>query len=290
MSPSPSRKRVAAPSSPRKSKSTAAQAATQAAAQPVPAQPAAAAPARPRSLEHRALKASEQVVHAILADIKRQGLKPGDRLPQEPEMVARYGVARATVREALRILEVNGLINVKVGPGGGPTVRAATPADFGRAISLFLQADGITLEELFRARRLVEPVLARDAALQQDPAWIAQARDLIARGHALDVADDAAYIRITREFHELTVAGATNRVFRTFALGLMSLFIGSLDRAIYPLEKRRKVLQEHEDILKAIVAGNATRVEKLMTAHMGGVQESIASRYRASYRDEVGWL
>jgi len=250
---------------------------------------AVAAPRGLRSLEHRSLKASEQVVHAILADIKRQGLKPGDRLPQEPDMVARYGVARATVREALRILEVNGLINVKVGPGGGPTVRSATPADFGRAISLFLQAEGITLEELFRARRLIEPVLARDAALQQDPGWIAQARDLIARGRTLDIGDDTAYIAITREFHELVVQGTTNRVFRSFALGLMSMFIGSLDQAIYPLDKRRKVLREHEDILKAIIAGNPARVEKLMMTHMGGVQDSIAGRYQASYRDVVGW-
>ncbi len=252
---------------------------------PVPTEPP-----RIRSLNRRMLKASEQLVHTLLQDIVREGLKPGDRLPQEPEMVAKYGVARATVREALRILEINGMITVRVGPGGGPTLRSATPADFGRAMSLFLQAEGITLEELFRARRLIEPILVRDAAQQQDETYLARARDLVDRGRTLDINDDDAYVSITREFHELTVSGSPNRVFKLFAIGLMSMFIGSLSKAIYSVEKRKMVLQEHEDILKAILAKNPAKAEKLMTAHMAAVQESIASRYHSSYQDVVSWL
>src|SRR4051812_32552760 len=136
-----------------------------------------AEPPRSRSLNRRVLKASEQLVDTLLKDIVADGLKPGDRLPQEPEMVAKYGVARATVREALRILEINGLISLRTGPAGGPTVRSVTPTDFGRAMSLFLQAEKITLEELFRARRLIEPILVRDAAEQQDAAYLARAKD-----------------------------------------------------------------------------------------------------------------
>jgi DNA-binding FadR family transcriptional regulator len=252
--------------------------------------PAANDAPRHRSLNRRVLKASEQLVHTLLLDIMQQGLKPGDRLPQEPDMVSKYGVARATVREALRILEVNGLITMRVGPGGGPALRSATPADFGRAMSLFLQAEGITLEELFRARRLIEPVLVRDAAEQQDPAYLAQARDLVERGRTVDVTDDAAYLSISREFHELTVSGSPNRVFKLFALGLMSMFIGSLNKAIYTTEKRRHVLKEHEDILKAILGKNPAKAERLMTAHMASVQQSIASRYQNSYHDVVTWL
>ena len=252
-------------------------------------EPANDAP-RHRSLNRRVLKASEQLVHTLLEDIVREGLKPGDRLPQEPEMVQKYGVARATVREALRILEINGMITVRVGPGGGPTVRSATPADFGRAMSLFLQAEGITLEELFRARQLIEPILVRDAAEQQDEAYQARARDLVERGRTLDVSDDHAYISITREFHELTVSGSPNRVFKMFSLGLMSMFVGSLNKAIHPIEKRKEVLKEHEDILKAILARNPAKAEKLMTMHMQAVQEIIASRYQNSYQEVVSWL
>lgn len=265
-------------------------AAPAAAPSPAPSPTPANDAPRHRSLNRRVLKASEQLVHTLLEDIVREGLKPGDRLPQEPEMVQKYGVARATVREALRILEINGMITVRVGPGGGPTVRSATPADFGRAMSLFLQAEGITLEELFRARRLIEPILVRDAAEQQDEAYMARARDLVERGRIVDVTDDQAYINITREFHELTVSGSPNRVFKLFSLGLMSMFIGSLNKAIYTTEKRKQVLKEHEDILKAILTKNAAKAEKLMTVHMQAVQESIASRYQNSYQEVVSWL
>ena len=127
---------------------------------------------------------------------------------------------------------MNGLISVRVGPGGGPTVRAATPADFGRAMSLFLQAEGITIEELFRARMLIEPIMVRDAAQQQDPQYIAQARDLLERCRTVDVTDDNDYVGVAREFHELTVSGSANRVFRMFALGMMSMFVGNFSKAI----------------------------------------------------------
>jgi DNA-binding FadR family transcriptional regulator len=101
--------------------------------------------------------------------------------------------------------------------------------------------------------------------------------------------DDHAYIGITREFHELTVSGSPNRVFRLFALGLMSMFIGGLNKAIYTVEKRRQVLKEHEDILKAILAKNPAKTERLMMQHMAAVQASIASRYQNSYHEIVSW-
>ena len=229
-------------------------------------------------------------MHTLLLDIVSQNLKPGDRLPQEPEMVERYGVARGTVREALRILEVNGLISMRVGPGGGPAVRNATPADYGRAMSMFLQAERITLEELFRARRLIEPILVRDAAESQDSEYIAQARDLLGRCSTVDVSDDNAYVAVAREFHELTVSGSPNRVFRIFAMGLMSMFVGSFTKAIYSVERRRLVMKEHIDVLKAIIANHPARAERLMRAHMQEVEESLAARFASSYRDVVSWL
>lgn len=242
-----------------------------------------------RVLSRRALKASEELVHAVLSDIASAGHKPGDRLATESEMVQKYGVARATVREALRVLEINGMISMRVGAGGGPVLRKATPADLGRAMSLFFQAERVTLEELFIARRLVEPILARGAAEKRDETSLAWARDLIHRGRTIDASDDHEYISITREFHEFTVSGSTNRVFKFVALALMSMFLGGLNKAVYSVEKRHQVLQEHENILKAIIAGNAARAEKLMMAHMGLLQESIAGRYASSYQDVVTW-
>ncbi|MFC3242810.1 FadR/GntR family transcriptional regulator [Gordonia humi] len=65
-------------------------------------------------------KASEVTAASIVSDIVRLGLKVGDRLPAEVDMLAQYPVSRETLREALRILEVQGMIALKRGPGGGP--------------------------------------------------------------------------------------------------------------------------------------------------------------------------
>lgn len=259
-----------------------------------PAVAAAAAPAlvdnaKIRTLGKRMPKASEVLVHTLLETIATRGLKDGDRLPQESDMIAQYGVARATVREALRILELNGLVRLRSGPGGGPTVRAATPADLGRIIGLYLQAENITLAELFLARSLIEPALARDAAQQRQPAFVKRAQDLLERGRTVDIADDAAYVQITREFHEIMVSGTRNRVFTLIALALMSMFIGRLDRAIHPPQKRRHILDEHEAILQAIIDGDAASAERLMQLHMGAVQKSIAARYPDANRELIRW-
>ena len=94
----------------------------------------AAHPARGRS---RTVKASERVAQEIVRDIVRRGLETGDRLPLEAAMVEEYGVSRTSLREALRLLEVQGLISLKPGPGGGPgrrDRRAVAPRAHGGAV------------------------------------------------------------------------------------------------------------------------------------------------------------
>src|SRR6202008_3764003 len=95
--------------------------------------------------------------------------KPGDMLPSEADMIATYAVGRATVREALRLLEVQGLIGLKTGPGGGPGVAQLTARHLGDMARLHLKMAGATYGELVRARLAIEPLMARLAAETQDP-------------------------------------------------------------------------------------------------------------------------
>jgi len=75
----------------------------------------------------RGMKTSERIAATIVADIAAQGLVPGDRLPNEAAMIERFQLGRGSVREALRILEVHGIIQLRSGPGGGPVVAAVRP-------------------------------------------------------------------------------------------------------------------------------------------------------------------
>src|SRR4051794_33749821 len=85
-----------------------------------------------RSKNRRAIKLAEQLAQEIVSDIERTGMAPGERFPSEVAMAQARGVSRASLREALRILEVHGLIIIRPGPGGGPELAELTAQDFAR--------------------------------------------------------------------------------------------------------------------------------------------------------------
>jgi len=89
----------------------------------------------PKKNPPRARKTSEQVAAWIVRDMTRRHLPTGSRLPTEAAMLDLYGVSRGSLREALRILEVNGLIVVRAGPHGVPHVRDLSATEVSRTMS-----------------------------------------------------------------------------------------------------------------------------------------------------------
>ena len=86
----------------------------------------------------------------IVDDIVVERLDERDNLPSETAMLQHYGVSRETLREALRLLEVQGLISIRRGPGGGPIVGAVDPANLGRISTLFYHLAGRDLRRAVR--------------------------------------------------------------------------------------------------------------------------------------------
>src|SRR5262245_25891586 len=118
----------------------------------------------PATAVTRAIKTSESVARDIIRDVVRLRLRTGDGLPNEAAMIAQYGVSRESLREALRLLEVQGLITLRRGPGGGPIVGQIDPANLGRTSTLYFHVAGSTYQELFDAWVLTEKVQAELAA------------------------------------------------------------------------------------------------------------------------------
>ena len=116
----------------------------------------------------RTPKAAEHIARAITRDIVRDGRQPGDPLPSEATMLGQYNVSRESLREALRLLEVQGLIAIRRGPGGGPTVCTVDPANLGRVSTLYYHLAGATYRELWEAWILAESILAERAASNPD--------------------------------------------------------------------------------------------------------------------------
>lgn len=211
----------------------------------------------------RSRKTSELVAREIVRDIVAQRLEPGEMLPSEQAMLARYGVGRPALREAVRVLEVHGLLRVKPGPGGGPVVGTVTGRAFGEMASLFFRLAGTTFRELIEARLELEPMAARLAAERQDPDALAELRAVVARESAVDLTDDDAYARLARDFHGAVASASGNGVVSLMGSGLLELYQDRLRIPITPRAQREGVLASHAAILEAIETGDAPRAETL---------------------------
>lgn len=105
-------------------------------------------------------KRSDWVVEQIKTWIAIEGLSPGDRLPQEKALIDRFGVSKGTVREALKSLEVQGLVRVSTGPKGGASVASVSIDRSTQLLANYFYFQGLTLEQVYAVRKLLEPELA----------------------------------------------------------------------------------------------------------------------------------
>src|SRR6266508_292458 len=136
--------------------------------------------------DERALKAAELVARDLRNQIARGELVPGDRLLTEDDLMKHFGVARTMLREGLRILESQGLVEIRRGRNGGPEVTAPSVEPLARGFALHLQLQHTTVGDLDEARQLIEPWLAARLARNHTAA------DLAALDQAIELAADAA--------------------------------------------------------------------------------------------------
>jgi DNA-binding FadR family transcriptional regulator len=247
------------------------------------------APERVAWLEsERPEKVPEVVARRILRDIVRQGLVAGDMLPPEAVMIEQLGIGRASLREALRILETRGIVRIKPGPRGGPMVDEVTAADYGRTMTVFLHASGATFRELMEARLIMEPVLARLAATRLTEEGAARIRGAITAGW--DAVDEPSEVwsAASEEFHAAVAAGSGSRVLDIFSGSLMSIHrsrIGSM----FPVNQRRATCRIHDRIAAAVLDRNAAGAEQLTRKHIEAVVQVVQQGMLQQMDEVVDW-
>ena len=241
-------------------------------------------------LAERADKISEVLARQIVRDIARDGLAPGTMLPPEAAMLRRLRVGRASLREALRILEVYGLITIKPGPGGGPIVHAPTSREFARAATFYYHLRGATLRDLLEARRCLDPLLARLAATSRDAEAIAVLMESVDVSEwAYDVDDIGTWRRHDFNFHGLVAAATGNRVMDLFGQSLRALFNDRVGDRMMGAHDRDVVRKEHRAIANAIAARDPDAAEGLMAAHMTTFTEIAVQVIEGLLEDVLDW-
>lgn len=227
---------------------------------------------RRRNGKPRALKTSELISLEIVRDIVANKLREGDKLPIESDMLVQYGVGRSSLREALRLLEVQGLIEIRQGPGAPTVVGRAHPANLARTMTLYLHLLGVTYEELLEAWMLSEPMMAELAARNPDRERV---RRVLGPACAPDQGGnpETGAMLSGSSFHDAVADLSGNRVLGMAYRGVAAIINEHILTTLLPEQIDYDTAREHRDLAEAIIAGNGELAKTLMTEHVRHVAE-----------------
>ena len=228
-----------------------------------------------RWLQVRMSTASAEIVGQIRQRLFDGKLKPGDFIGTEGSLSAEFGVSRITLRDALRILEANGIVEVKVGKAGGVRVAHPSPERFADALAVQLMLAGISETEIFDAQMGAEvravQLAARSATREDIIALEAQ----LAR--CVDAVDDAeGFVRESLAFHLGLVRASHNRALLAQFQALRHLSWRAIARTSNPVRSRR-VLERHRSVLDAVKQHDADRAAALIGEHFQQIIDSHAA-------------
>jgi GntR family transcriptional repressor for pyruvate dehydrogenase complex len=207
----------------------------------------------------------------------------GSPLPTERELGERSGLSRASVREALRILESEGLVQTRPGRNGGTSVKQPTVDSIARSVGLYVRGHRIRLRSLLETREVIEPAIARLAAINRTDEDIAHLIEAQARLKS-SMKDRAAYLGANVDWHMAVVQASHNDPLIGFMIAISETIRSGTD--IEPFDSddvRRLTIAAHERIQAAIAAGDPEAAERRMARHV----RAYGDRARRSESGEV---
>jgi len=237
-------------------------------------------------LEVRRRLSARRTAEIIADELRRQiidgELADGDVLPRQEVLVEQFDVSLVSLREALRILETEGLVSVRRGNRGGAVVHAPAKASAAYMLGLLLQSDYVPLGDLGTALQELEPMCAALAARRADRAdeLVPTLRE-INQAIAESIDDGARFTEIGNQFHDEVVRGCGNHTMIAVVGSLETLWTSHLQqwadetaaRGEYPsMSKRRVALNIHNKITDAILAGDGERARRLAARHLADTQ------------------
>ncbi|MGC0367356.1 GntR family transcriptional repressor for pyruvate dehydrogenase complex [Rhodococcus sp. 27YEA15] len=229
----------------------------------------------------RTIKTAERTALAIVEEIVKNDLREGDRLPREAQMIATYGVSRQSIKEALRILEVQGMVTLRPGPGGGVAVGASSARHLSRTLTLYLHFERTTYEDLIDAVVEMETLCSTLAARNSDK----ERKTVLLRPFL-----DHDYPRAALEWssgvpnlHQAIYQLAGNEVLQLLTHSVTSTMEEHVISTDFPVDLRTEMFREHRDIATAIIAGQPSKAARLTRKHF----QDVADYYRAHWPDRL---
>jgi DNA-binding FadR family transcriptional regulator len=218
-------------------------------------------------------KASIALADDLKAAIVRGALKAGARLPSEEELIQQSGYSRATVRESLRVLEREGLVDIRRGANGGLFVRHPDHASIARSLHLLLQFNHDDPRMILEARRELESLCTRLAATRISLGEITRLRESVERLKGMS--DSRAAARENLVFHLNVVEATRNTVLQALVGAVRSLLYDSTIRIYYSQEKVRDAAEAHDKIVDALEDRNPPLSAHRMSKHLAAFEDYL---------------
>jgi DNA-binding FadR family transcriptional regulator len=233
----------------------------------------------------RVPKAAELLAARIRGQIIRGELKEGDALPAESELMEAFGVSRPTLREAIRVLEMESLLRMRRGSRGGALVTAPNPTVAARAVGVLLQLRGVTLRDIHEARTMIEPMAARHIAESKNAAAglaVLHQRNEASRA---SVRDFREFPHHSWDFHRGLVEGTGNQtvavLWQTVADIIEMLVTSHYTRLVGAAEIADQVTQNQRSVrandrlLKLLESHDPDGAERYWTKHLNAVSITL---------------
>ncbi len=238
-------------------------------------------PDGPRFRPVRQRRAFEEICQRIRAQLADGGLKPGDKLPEERELAARLGVGRNALREALRSLEIAGLVERRKGAKGGAFIREGDTGRMDQVMRDLVSVGSISVAELAEARVHVLELVVRMACDRALPADfdtlqdnIERTRQITASGRFLD------RVECSREFYRLLGEATHNPVMAMMVHAISEILMQFVYARVAAGGKPHpRLVQSRRDFLAALRERDSGLATHLMRNHLEAVHRMLAASF-----------
>lgn len=228
------------------------------------------------------------VANAIVEEIARDSLKIGDRLPAEREMLQQYGVGRGTLRESLRFLELQGVIAVRPGPGGGPVVQHPDASNLATVLTLLLQFAGSRFRTIAETRVGLEPLMASLAAERITKESIEELQTTVTEMEK-GIDDLDRFLDANKRFHDIIAWASGNALYGLLVDAVLEIMDGTVVGVDYPVHRRPAIAKAHREILDALSARDSEAAEKAMRAHIREYMVYTETKFGHVLDEPVTW-
>lgn len=214
----------------------------------------------------------EEVAAQIQRLISDGRLKPGDRLPPERELAEAFSVSRTSVRDAIRVLEMAGLLEPR--QGEGTVVRDLSPDTLVNPLATLLVRNRLRMAELLDVRKMLEPPVAGRAAAHVTEAELLQLQDILRRQEEKVRRGEVA-IDEDSEFHYAIALAARNSVLLRVLDVLMDLLRESRERSLQVAGRLQRSFDGHGRIMAALLAHDPALAEAAMRQHIEEIEDVL---------------